>query len=169
MATKTGAKQEKLFATRIDLPEEERGALVALCNQMLADTFDLYSQAKQAHWNVKGTDFMQLHELFDGVAEAVLPFVDEIAERAATLGGVALGTARLASAASRLADYPEGLVDGREHLEAVRERLAQYCGALREAIEEAERLGDPTTVDLFTEASRAADLQLYFVESHLQG
>jgi starvation-inducible DNA-binding protein len=60
-------------------------------------------------------------------------------------------------------------VDGREHLEAVRERLAQYCGALREAIEEAERLGDPTTVDLFTEASRAADLQLYFVESHLQG
>ncbi len=169
MATKTRTKQGKLYATRIDVPEKERGALVALCNQLLADTFDLYSMAKQAHWNVKGPDFRQLHLLFDGVAEALFPFVDELAERATTLGGVALGTVRMASASSRLEEYPDGLAAGRDHLEAVRERLAAYCGALRTAIAEAETHGDPTTVDLFTEASRAADLQLYFVESHLQG
>jgi len=166
MATKT---RSKLFETKIDVGEKERTALVALCNQLLADTFDLYSMAKQAHWNVKGIEFRQLRELFDGVAEALLPFVDELAERAATLGGVALGTVRLAASSSRLEEYPADLVGGREHLEALRDRLARYCGWLREAIDEAEEHGDPTTADLFTEASRAADLQLYFVESHLQG
>ena len=118
MATKT---RSKLFETKIDVGEKERTALVALCNQLLADTFDLYSMAKQAHWNVKGIEFRQLHELFDGVAEALLPFVDELAERAATLGGVALGTVRLAAATSRLEEYPAGLVKGRDHLEAVRD------------------------------------------------
>ena len=168
MAQKSKAKA-KLHDTKIDVPEKARVALVALCNQLLADTFDMYSAAKQAHWNVKGMEFRQLHELFDGVAEALLPFVDELAERAATLGGVALGTVRLAAATSRLEEYPAGLVKGRDHLEAVRDRLARYCGWLREAIEEAEKHEEPTTVDLITEVSRTADLQLYFVESHLQG
>ncbi|HLV13220.1 MAG TPA: DNA starvation/stationary phase protection protein Dps [Trueperaceae bacterium] len=163
------ATKEKLHATKIDLPEKARRDLVALCNQALADAFDLYSQAKQAHWNVKGMDFHQLHELFDEVADAVLPFADQFAERAATLGGVALGTVRLAAKASQLKEYPAGLTKGQDHVEAVRDRLAAWCGALREAIGKAEDLGDPTTADLFTEASRVADLQLYFVESHLQG
>jgi len=125
MAKKSRAKG-KLYESKIDLPEERRAALVELCNQLLADTFDLYSMAKQAHWNVKGMEFRQLHELFDGVAEALFPFVDELAERATTLGGVALGTVRLAAAASRLEEYPSGLAQGREHLEAVRVKAPVY-------------------------------------------
>ena len=55
MATKTAIK------TSIDLKASVRDDMVDLCNQQLADTFDLYSQTKQAHWNVKGPEFMQLH------------------------------------------------------------------------------------------------------------
>jgi starvation-inducible DNA-binding protein len=61
----------RTFKTRIDLPADRRQKLIALLNQHLADTFDLYSQIKQAHWNVKGTQFYQLHELFDDLADQV--------------------------------------------------------------------------------------------------
>ena len=78
MATKTA----RMFETRIDLDQASREKLIALLNARLADTFDLYSQLKQAHWSVRGSDFIQLHELYDTLAESVLGFVDEIAERA---------------------------------------------------------------------------------------
>jgi hypothetical protein len=52
----------KTFTTRIGLAPETRAKMMALLNQQLAATFDLYSQIKQAHWNVKGAQFFQLHE-----------------------------------------------------------------------------------------------------------
>lgn len=86
--------KSSLFLTRNDLPLEIREKIVTLLNQHLADTFDLYSQTKQAHWNVKGPQFFQMHELFDKLAEEVEDLVDMIAERATSLGGIAQGTAR---------------------------------------------------------------------------
>ena len=76
MATQT----TQTFATRNDIPEETREQMIELLNARLADNFDLYSQIKQAHWNVKGPDFIQLHELYDSVAESVLEFVDMVAD-----------------------------------------------------------------------------------------
>src|SRR4051795_13040917 len=98
MATHT----HRTFATRIDIPEAPRTKLVELLNARLADTFDLYSQLKQAHWNVKGSDFIQLHELYDLIAGVVVEYVAPSPERATALGGLALGTARLAAASSTL-------------------------------------------------------------------
>lgn len=164
MATKT----KTTFETRIDIPEDAREKLVELLNARLADTFDLYSQLKQAHWNVKGVEFFQLHELYDEVAETVLPFVDEIAERATALGGLALGTARMAAEATSLDEYPLDAVDGPETIEAVADRLAAYAAAVREAIDTSDELGDQATADLFTEVSRAIDKHLWFVEAHVQ-
>jgi len=160
---------DKLFKTRIDIDESAREQLIDLLNQQLADTFDVFSQAKQAHWNVKGSDFFQLHELFDAVADAILPFVDMLAERVTTLGGVATGTVRMAAKASKQKEYPLDATSGKDHLENVRDRLAALTASNRKAIEKSGDLGDPTTEDLFTEVSRTVDLQLYFVESHLQG
>lgn len=162
------ATKQRLFATRIDIPEDDRASLVDLLNARLADTFDLYSQLKQAHWNVKGSDFIQLHELYDEVAAIVIEYVDEIAERATALGGLALGTARMAAAATTLDEFPEDTVDGRDTLVAVADRLGAYAASVREAIEKSESLGDADTADVFTEISRAIDKQLWFVEAHLQ-
>jgi starvation-inducible DNA-binding protein len=164
MATKT----RRTFDTRNDIPEDAREKLVELLNARLADSFDLHSQLKQAHWNVKGPDFIQLHELYDEVAEIVLGFVDEIAERATALGGLALGTARMAAEASTLDEYPLDAVAGMETVEVVADRLGAYGASVREAIDTADELGDMDTADLFTEVSRAIDKQLWFVEAHLQ-
>jgi len=139
-----------------------------LCNQRLADSFDLYSQLKQAHWNVKGKDFFQLHTLFDTLAANVLEHVDLIAERTTALGGYATGTARMAAANSALPEYPTDAVDGPDHVRALVERYAIYCAATREAIDTATEAEDQSTADMFTEISRQADKDLWFLEAHLQ-
>jgi starvation-inducible DNA-binding protein len=159
---------DRTFETRIDIPEATRGSVIELLNARLADTFDLYSQLKQAHWNVKGGDFYQLHLLYDQVAEDVFPFVDEIAERVTQLGGLALGTARMAASASSLDEYPLDAVDGMDTVSAVADRLAAYAAAVRAAIDSTAEQGDQATSDLFTEISRTVDKYLWFVEAHQQ-
>jgi starvation-inducible DNA-binding protein len=165
MATKT----RTMFPTRNDLSHDARGTIVDLVNARLADTFDLYGQLKQAHWNVKGPDFIQLHELYDTIAESVLEFVDELAERVTAVGGLAKGTVRLAAGASSLEEYPIATTDGTATVEVIADRLAAYGAAVREAIATADAAGDAVTADLFTEVSRAIDKHLWFVEAHLHG
>ena len=160
---------EPTFKTHVDIPAEKREALVEMLNRHLADTFDMYSQAKQAHWNVKGKDFYQLHLLFDEVAEDLDGFVDLIAERATSLGGYATGTVRMAAEASSIPEYPTDAVAGPDHVRALVERLGTYANRVRQAIDDADELGDPSTADLYTEISRAVDKRLWFLEAHLQG
>lgn len=155
--------------TRIDLPESVRAAMTRLLEARLADTLDLGGFAKAAHWNVKGPNFIALHKLFDDVHTAVGGFADDIAERSVALGGVARGTARVVAKLSTLAEYPEGLVSGKEHVTAFADRLAAYGKGTRAAIDAADEAGDAGTADLFTQVSREADKLLWFVEAHLQG
>src|SRR5262252_10522816 len=105
-----------MFKTKNDLPEPTRSKVVELLNARLADCIDLQTQTKQAHWNVKGPNFIALHELFDKINEEVEDYVDDIAERAVQLGGVAEGTARTVAKRSSLAEYPAKAVDGRSHV-----------------------------------------------------
>ncbi|MBW4644693.1 MAG: DNA starvation/stationary phase protection protein Dps [Goleter apudmare HA4340-LM2] len=162
------ALSSRLYPTRIDIPAEARVQIVVLLNQTLAATLDLKTQAKQAHWNVKGTDFYQLHELFDELAGELEEFVDLVAERITALGGYALGTARAAASNSILPEYPFDILDGKEHVTALADRFAPYAKHIREAIAKTDDLGDADTADLYTEISRTIDKRLWFLEAHLQ-
>lgn len=155
------------FKTHIDLSADVREQMIGLLNQHLANTFDLYSQTKQAHWNVKGAQFIALHELFDKLAAELLAYVDMIAERGVALGGTALGTARMAAEASQVDEYPL-VTDGAAHVEALVARYARAGAGIRAAIAAAEDAADVSTADLFTEVSRGIDKALWFLEAHLQ-
>jgi starvation-inducible DNA-binding protein len=157
-----------MFKTKNDLSEGTRVKAIQLLNARLADCKDLQTQVKQAHWNIKGPNFISLHLLFDKINDDVEEYVDEIAERAVQLGGVAEGTARMVAKRSSLVEYPAGAVDGRGHVEALSSALAVFGKAARKAIDEANDLGDLDTADLFTEVSRGIDKWLWFVESHMQ-
>jgi starvation-inducible DNA-binding protein len=156
------------FTTSVDLPAADRAKVNRLLNQHLADAADLWSQAKQAHWNVKGPDFWQLHKLFDEVAAEAAGWVDEFAERVTALGGYATGTVRMAAASSRLPEFPIDITDSMDYVKAVAGRLAAFTNSAREAIDTTDKLGDADSADLFTEISRCADKYLYFLEAHLQ-
>jgi len=161
------AVKDRLLDVKIDIEASSREGLVGLLNQTLANTSDLVGQFKQAHWNVRGADFWQVHKLYDAIHEAMEPFVDEVAERISTLGGVAMGTVRMAASSSALKEFPAGFGDSKKFTTELRDRVAAYAKQVRADIGRAEKLGDPTTADLLTEISRTADLQLYFLESHL--
>lgn len=157
-----------MFKTKNDLAEGTRGKVITLLNARLADCTDLQTQTKQAHWNVKGPNFIALHELFDKINEEVEDYVDDLAERAVQLGGVAEGTARMVAKKSTLPEYPANAADGRSHVDALSTALAAFGKSARQAITEANDLGDLDTADLFTEISRGIDKWLWFVEAHLQ-
>ena len=154
--------------TKIDLSKDKREKLIEILNTRLADAADLKSQAKQAHWNVKGMSFIALHELFDQVATNVEGYVDTIAERVTTLGGTAMGTVRVAAEKSTLQQYPLEITDGADHVDALSTALADFGKKVRENIDEADELGDADTADIFTEISRNIDKDLWFVEAHIQ-
>src|SRR5881409_95942 len=88
-------RRPEMFKTKNDLSEATRVKVIELLNSRLADCTDLQTQTKQAHWNVKGPNFIALHELFDKINEDVEDYVDDIAERAVQLGGNADRTARM--------------------------------------------------------------------------
>ena len=165
----TTSARARSFTTSVDIPAEKRAKVVKILNQHLADAFDLQSQVKQAHWNVKGSDFWQLHKLFDEVAERAAGWVDELAERVTALGGYATGTVRMAAASSTLPEFPTDITKGMDYVRAVAERLAAFTNSARQATDATDKLGDADTADLFTEISRCADTYLYFLEAHLQG
>ena len=154
--------------TKNDLPENSRIKVIALCNDRLADAIDLQTQCKFAHWNVKGANFIALHELFDKVNEDVEDYIDLIAERAVQLGGVAEGTARIAAKRSSLIEYPIGTTSGRDHVAALSSALASFGKSVRRAIDASNELNDADTADIFTEMSRGVDKWLWMVEAHLQ-
>jgi starvation-inducible DNA-binding protein len=168
MSSATAATTQRTFKSSVGVPEENRQALIALINARLADSVDLYSQIKWAHWNVKGSDFIQLHELFDSVAGHVLEQADTIAERAVTLGGVANGTVREAAAKSGLKEADLSASDGQSQLKWLVHNVAHHANALREAVQQAGDLGDDITVDMFTSLTRELDKDLWFLEAHLQ-
>jgi starvation-inducible DNA-binding protein len=164
----TQVARVRSFTTSVDIPAELRAKVVRILNQHLAESFDLQSQVKQAHWNVKGSDFWQLHKLFDEIAERAAEWVDELAERVTALGGYATGTVRMAAGASTLPEFPTDITDSMDYVRAVAKRLSTFTNSAREATDETDKLGDANTADLFTEISRCADKYLYFLEAHLQ-
>ena len=168
MVAKTLEKAPPLHKTRIDLPEDVREKIVSRLNQSLASLLDLKTHTKQAHWNVKGKDFYQLHELFGTLATEAEAYVDLVAERITTLGGTALGTARLSASASVLPEYPHDIFQGSDHIRALSDRYATLAKHVRESSDFADEAGDASTADLYTEVSRGLDMRLWFLEAHVQ-
>ena len=164
----TTTASTKLYPTKNSLPEATRLEVAGLLNQRLADSIDLQTQCKQAHWNVKGPTFIALHKLFDEINEDVEEYVDLIAERIVQLGGIAEGTVGVVAERSTLIDYPLTLSTGAEHVAALSDALAGFGRAARVGIEEMNDLEDADSADILTEISRGVDKWLWFVEAHQQ-
>jgi starvation-inducible DNA-binding protein len=159
---------KRMYQTRIALSPDTKEKVVEVMQERLAEALDMYSQAKFAHWNVKGDNFYQLHLVFDKVAETVFPQIDAIAERLTQLGGVANGTVRQAAMVSKIPEYKVELINGMDHVTALADALGHYCEELREASDKIDEIGDEPTSDFFKQLVVEAEEVLYFLESHLE-
>lgn len=158
-----------MLETHNQIDASTRSTMVDTLNSALADAIHLSLQLKQAHWNVRGPHFLPLHELFDKVTDHAREWADLLAERAGALGGLVDGTLEGVSERTTLDAYPSDLTDGEGHVERVAAALGAFGSVARSGIEAAADAGDAATEDLFTEIAREADLDLWFVEAHLQG
>ena len=157
-----------MYKSGVALPMEVKTEVVGKMQVTLASANDMYSQAKFAHWNVKGDNFYQLHLVFDHVAKVIGKQADPIAERMTQLGGIANGTARQAANASIIPEYPIDTVAGMDHVKALSASLKIYCACLRNASDEIDDLGDEPSSDFYNQLIVDAEEQLYFLESHIE-
>lgn len=158
-----------MFPTTINLDEKTRFQVCSLLQQLLSEATDLHQQMKFAHWNVRGTGFMPLHELFDKVATDLRTHADDIAERIAQLGGRPDATIAKVIEQSELVSYPTDVMTTAQHIEGVIASLSDFANACRDAIETGDDLDDAVTTDLLTRITGALDKQLWFVEAHQEG
>ncbi len=163
------AVRETRFNSSIDLPAGARAQMITILNDRLSDFLDLERQAKQAHWNVKGPRFHQLHLLFDETAALAVTWADDLAERAMQLGGIAEGTVQVIAERTKLRPAPLVAPDADTWIGVVSEAIACCANAARKDVDTADEAGDAITTDLLTRITSEADKQLWFVEAHLQG
>ncbi len=158
----------KLRKTRHPLDKQSREKSVALLNDFLVLAIDLRLQVKQAHWNVRGPNFISLHELFDRLAGELEETIDELAERIAALGGRALGTAARVAEKSGLAELPKKSVWGPELVALLADRYASVGTCAGLAIARAQEIDDEVSADLFIKTAHGLDRGLWFLEATLE-
>lgn len=154
--------------SRIELASNVKSTMIDLLNARLSDGIDLALATKQAHWNLKGPQFIAVHEMLDGFRSDLDDHNDTVAERVAQLGGTAIGTVQDVAGATTLTPYPTSIRTIADHLRALAERYAEMANAVRTAINVADEAGDADTADIFTAQSRMLDKSLWFIESHLE-
>ena len=152
--------------THNDIPSNTRATVVGIVNARVADSIDLALLTKQAHWNIRGPNFIAVHEMLDGLRTELDTHVDTMAERVVQLGGQAMGTTQAVAGATTLPPYPTDLMAINDHLKALVERYAAVAASVRQGINATDEAGDKDTADILTGYSRALDKALWFLEAH---
>ena len=158
----------RLHRTRNDLKNNAKAVAMECLEARLADSIDLGLITKQAHWNLKGPQFIGVHLMLDGFRAEQDDWTDKMAERIVQLGGTAKGTTQIVAERTALAPYPTDIYTVADHVRALAERYSACANAVRKNIDDTDDAGDADTADLFTEVSRGLDKQLWFLEAHLQ-
>jgi starvation-inducible DNA-binding protein len=135
----------------IGIPGAKRDAVANVLNTLLADEYVLYTKTRNYHWNVVGPQFNDLHKFFESQYEALNDIVDDVAERARTLGGKALGTlvefTKTTRLRERAGEYPDarGMIGDllADHESIVKQLRADLVTAL-------DKHGDAGTSDFLT-------------------
>jgi len=138
--------------------------VVKALEQALADTYTLSLKTQNYHWNVVGSNFFELHNLFeehytDGYAAA-----DELAERIRALGAAAPGGLRAFQEITKVADAKDA-VDAKAMMDDLIESHAAVAATLRTGVEVAENANDPATADMLTGRITAHDKAAWMLRS----
>lgn len=165
---------ETCFAPVVFLPDAARLSVIDVLQPLLCDTLHVGLQAKMAHWNVRGPNFIALHELFDKTYDQLQEYADLIAERIGQLGEIALGNLE---DIYEISEMPT-LVESKPYVsdkdmagwEALTFRmayaLAELARRVGEATAHADDCDDDVTEDILTQIRRGLDKQAWFIENH---
>ncbi|WP_368498495.1 Dps family protein [Herbiconiux sp. A18JL235] len=115
--------------------------------RVLVDLVELHIQGKQAHWNVVGKNFRDLHLHLDEIIDDAREFSDTVAERLRALHAVPDGRSDTVAATTTLPEYPNGEIDTAETVDLITARLEAAVGTIREVHDDVDE-ADPTSADV---------------------
>ncbi|WP_218139330.1 Dps family protein [Propionibacterium cyclohexanicum] len=144
-ATETGAHSTSRQNSEKGFVASDK--LIASLQKVLVDLIELSLQGKQAHWNVVGANFRDLHLQLDEIVEEAREHSDVIAERLRALHATADGRSTTVAATTSLPAYPEGEIDTHKTVALVTERIDDVVATVREVHDSVDE-EDPTTADL---------------------
>jgi starvation-inducible DNA-binding protein len=114
------------------------------------DLVELHLQGKQAHWNVVGKNFRDLHLQLDEIVESAREFSDVVAERLRALHATPDGRSATVAKTTSLPEYPNGEVDTAETVDLITERIEDVVATMREVHDQVDE-EDPTSADILHE------------------
>lgn len=114
---------------------------------VLTDLIELHLQGKQAHWNLVGRNFRDLHLQLDEIIAAARLFADQAAERMRALHALPDGRSGTVAAGTRLDGFPEGLTSTKQTVKLITARLERTVQTMRDVHDEVDE-EDPTSADL---------------------
>jgi starvation-inducible DNA-binding protein len=154
--------------TEIGLTDAQRKPVIDMLNRLLADEVTLYVKTRNFHWNVEGSDFGELHKFFEAQYDELDEIMDEVAERARSLGGYAAGSLGEFVASARLKEAKGGSIAAREMLGQL---LADHQSVIRnlrtEAAQVGEQHGDAGTEDFLVGLMEQHEKMAWMLRSYL--
>ncbi|KZK77112.1 DNA protection during starvation protein [Pseudovibrio sp. W64] len=157
--------------TSIGLSKQAREQTAKHLNNLLADEFVLLMKTWSCHWNLKGPNFISLHELLDEQYHALVDFVDDIAERVRALDCIALRSLHDCHEHTRLKEMPsEGALP--DQMGMIAGLLADHESIIRELrtshdnVEEFEH--DVGSVSLMEDLIIKHEKMAWFLRAHLE-
>jgi starvation-inducible DNA-binding protein len=173
MNTTATLDQFKTVGSKNPIPfkPEKDGAkdweVIVALNQSLAHAIDLRSRTKQAYWSAKGGNFYMLHKMFNEFSSDLDSVTDELAARVMALGGIPMRTISMVAKTTKLPDYPTGIVQASEHLDAL---IASYEAAAKHlpaTMRKVIQSGDHATASVITGFAKTLDEQVGFFTAHI--
>lgn len=132
---------------------------------VLVDLIELHLQGKQAHWNLVGTNFRDLHLQLDSIVDTAREASDTIAERMRALGAVPDGRSDTVVATTTVpATIPAGLLSVTEVVDMITSRIYAVVGAIR-AVHDDVDAADPSTADLLHAIINGLEKEAWLLES----
>ncbi len=154
--------------TNIGIKEKDTTAVAAILNKLLADESVLYQKVRNAHWNVEGPGFHELHIFFESIYNELALVVDEVAERVRTIGHYAAGTMKEYLQLTQLTEAKDGKNDGNTYIKDLLNDFESLIISIRSDIDKVAEHGDAGTEDFLGGVIEKHEKTAWMLRSHLR-
>lgn len=159
---------EKTSDIQIGLDEKARTTSIEILNTLLADEVLLYIKTRNFHWNVEGPSFSEHHKFFESQYEALDEILDEVAERARSLDGRAVGSMNEYLKLTRLKEARAEIHASRDTLQLLLNDHQTLVRQIREDIDAVGKAGDVGTEDFLTGVMESHEKMAWMLRSYLR-
>ena len=152
----------------IALETQKRQVINSDLQATVVELLELFHDAKQSHWNIRGPLYFPLHEALQEYSDLYLKYADLLAERQLQIGNPADGRTDIIVQTVNLPKFPEGFLSDKQVLEIMTERIFTVAKRVRQRVESTGKIGDEVTSNKFQDLSYELDKQVWQFRVHMQ-